>query len=71
MSDEGVMVYETTAQAEGALPNGTKIQHVRRNRPGTITGSQFVLGELVYCVAWDDRRIFPTMVTAEKFVAVS
>jgi len=59
-------IYDTTNQAEGAIPNGTRVLHQKKDRPGIVTGSQITKGGLVYNVAWEDRRALPIFVPAEK-----
>lgn len=67
----GEYVYDTTDQAEGAFPNGTRVLHVKRDRPGFVTGSQWSHGRLIYNVAWEDKRAFPIFVEGEKLRATS
>lgn len=62
----GDYLHDTTDQAEGALPNGTRVLHVKRDRPGVVTGSQWSHGMLVYNAAWEDKRAFPIFVEGEK-----
>lgn len=65
----GEHIYSTSNQADGAIPNGTRVLHMRRDRPGVVTGSQWSHGRLVYNVTWDDRRAFPIFVEGEKLRA--
>lgn len=62
-------LYDTTYQAEGALLNGTRVLHVKRDRPGVVTGSQWSHERLIYNVSWDDKRAFPIFVEGEKLRA--
>jgi hypothetical protein len=62
-------LYDTTDQAEGAHPNGTRVLHIKRDRPGVVTGSQLSHGRLIYNVTWDDKRALPIFVEGEKLRA--
>jgi hypothetical protein len=65
----GEYIFDTTDEAECALPNGTRVLHVKRDRPGVVTGSQWYNGRFIYNVTWEDKRALPMFVEGEKLRA--